>query len=222
MKMNMAYAALVGTALLGSAALAQQSSGGQAPEPAAQPTQNQPAQTKSDNLPSAAGQFIDKQTVDQWRAPKLVGVDVYGADNKKVGTIKDVLMNHDGSAEAVVIGVGGFLGIGAKDVAVPFHSVQWKTEGRALPTQSSNPPGGAPLSPSGNAQQPAPPPPEKKTNPAETEAGQGYPDKAVISMTEAQLKSAPEFKYAQSPVAEESSASQSAATQKPQPQPSKP
>ena len=197
MKMNMAYAALVGTALLGSPALAQQSGG--------------------------AG-FIDKQAADEWRAPKLVGVDVYGADNKKIGAIKDILMNHDGSVRAVVIGVGGFLGIGAKEVAVPFHSVKWQMESRALPSQSSTPPGGAPLAPSGDKSsgdttpQPAP----KMTNPAETEASQGYPDKAVIDMTLAQLKSAPAFQYAQNPPAAAGSASQSAATQQPQPQPSKP
>lgn len=203
MKMNIAYAALVGTTLLGAPALAQQSGGaGQAP----------------------AGQFIDKQAADEWRAPKLVGVDVYGADNKKIGTVKDILMNHDGSVQAVVIGVGGFLGIGAKEVAVPFHSVKWQTESRALPSQSSTPSGGAPLAPSGDklGNTPPPQPPPKMTNPAESEASQGYPDKAVIDMTMAQLKSAPAFQYAQTPPATSGSASQNAAAPRPQPQPSKP
>ena len=209
MKMNVAYAALIGTALLGSAALAQQSGGaGEAPAPAAQP-----AETQSKALAPGAEQFIDKQNVDEWRAPKLVGVDVYGADNKKVGKIKDLLINHDGSARTVVIGVGGFLGIGEKDVAVPFQSVLWRTEGRVLPTENPTPPS-APLA---SSEQPAPPPPPpKKTDPAATEASQGYPDKAVIVATLAQLKSAPEFKYAQSPLAE-AAAPQNAATERPQP-----
>ncbi|HZZ62993.1 MAG TPA: PRC-barrel domain-containing protein [Roseiarcus sp.] len=213
MKMNIAYAALVGTTLLGSPALAQQSGGaGQLPAPA-----GQAAQTQSNGQAAGAGQFIDKQPADEWRAPKLVGVDVYGADNKKIGTIKDLLMNHDGSVQAVVIGVGGFLGIGAKEVAVPFQSVKWQMESRALPSQSSTPPGGAPLAPAGNTPSGNTPPPQptpKMTNPAEAEASQGYPDKAVIDMTMAQLKSAPAFQYAQNP--------QSAAAQRPQPQPSKP
>ena len=211
MKMNVAYAALIGTALLGSAALAQQSGGaGEAPAPAAQP-----AETQSKAPAPGAEQFIDKQTVDEWRAPKLVGVDVYGADNKKVGKIKDLLINHDGSARTVVIGVGGFLGIGEKDVAVPFQSVQWRTEGRVLPTENPTPPS-APLASS--EQPPPPPPPPKRTDPAATEASQGYPDKAVIAATLAQLKSAPEFKYAQSPIAEAAEpAPQNAATERPQP-----
>ncbi len=178
MNMNLAYATLVGTALVGSAALAQQAAGaGQAPVQADQPAQTQPEQA----APSA-GQYIKQQAVDQWRAPKLVGVDVYGADNKPIGKIKDILMSHDGSAQAVVIGVGGFLGIGAKDVAVPFQSVQWRTEGRVLPTESPTAPS-APLASSSGAQQPPPPPPPKKTDPAATEASQGYPDKAMIDMT---------------------------------------
>jgi sporulation protein YlmC with PRC-barrel domain len=219
MNMNVAYAALVGTALVGSAAIAQQTGGaGQAPSPA-----GQQAQTQSNNPAPAPVQLVNKQTVDEWRAPKLIGVDVYGADNKKIGAIKDILINHEGSAQAVVIGVGGFLGIGEKDVAVSFHSVQWQTESRALPTQSPMPPGGAPLSPSDNAQQPAPQPMPKMTNSAETEASQGYPDKAMINMTLAQLKSAPAFQYLSSPPPETTgSGSQGAATQRPQPQPSKP
>jgi sporulation protein YlmC with PRC-barrel domain len=223
MNANLAYAALVGAALAGSTALAQQASG-----PANQPaqtqkqpaqTQNQPAQTQSSQAAPSGGQFIDTQALDEWRAPKLVGVDVYGPDNKKIGKIQDILMTHDGMARAVVIGVGGFLGIGEKDVAVPFQSVQWRTEGRTVPIQSQMPPS-APLASSGGAQ-PAPPPP-MKTNPAATEASQGYPDKAVIDMTLAQLKSAPDFHYARNPVAEAESGSQSAATPRPQPQKSTP
>ena len=218
MNMKLAYAALVGTALAASSALAQQAGGaGQAPAP-----NDQPAQTQSEQAAPPAGQFIDRQSVDEWRAPKLVGVDVYGPDNKAIGKIKDILMSHDGKAQAVVIGVGGFLGIGEKDVAVPFESVHWSTEGRNLPTESPTPPA-APLASSSGAQQPAPPPPPKKTDPAATEASQGYPDKAVVNMTLAQLKSAPDFKYAPSPLAEAAqSGSQNAAEPRPQPQPSKP
>ena len=219
MNMNLAYAALVGTALAGSAALTQQASADQAPAPASQPAQTQSEQAAT----PSAGQFIEKQAIDEWRAPKLVGIDVYGADDKPIGKIKDILMDHDGKAHAVVIGVGGFLGIGAKDVAVPFQSMQWKTEGRNLPSENPMPPAGGGLASSSGGQQSAPPPTPKKTDPAATEAGQGYPDKAMINMTLAQLKSAPDFKYAESPLAEGAeSGSPSAGTQYPQPQPSKP
>ena len=130
---------------------------------------------------------MTQQALDQWRAAKLVGVGVYDSDQKKVGSIRDILMDHDGNAQTIVIGIGGFLGIGTKDVAVPFKSVQWRTESRELTVNSPN------------SVANGTPPATVKTDPAATEASQGYPDKAMIAMTEEQLKAAPEFQYAASP-----------------------
>src|SRR5512133_3824625 len=44
-----------------------------------------------------------------------------------VGEVMDVLVDREGKATALIIGVGGFLGAGEKDVAVPFNSVQITT-----------------------------------------------------------------------------------------------
>ncbi len=152
MRNTLAYATLFSAALLGSGALAQTS---EAPN-----AMNAPAQAKSDQTsatdaqpaansqaPAANSQapaqapagvtFVTAQTVTQWRAPKLVGVAVYGPDDKQVGKIKDVLIDHDGAAQAVVIGVGGFLGFGTKDVAVPFAAIQWRTEPRKVAADGS-------------------------------------------------------------------------------------
>jgi sporulation protein YlmC with PRC-barrel domain len=49
---------------------------------------------------------------------------VYDPSDAKIGEISDVLMNKDGRVEAFIISVGGFLGIGNKDVAVPFSAVR--------------------------------------------------------------------------------------------------
>ncbi len=106
-------------------------------------------------------------------------------------------MDHDGKAQAVVIGVGGFLGIGKKDVAIPFSAIQWKTEPRKV-LATDQPPTNPVASTNG---QPAGPPPMKETDPAATEASQGYPDKAILNATLAQLKAAPDFQYAPNPVA---------------------
>jgi sporulation protein YlmC with PRC-barrel domain len=132
--------------------------------------------------------FVKQQAIDQWRASKLVGVNVVGADQKTIGAIRDVLIDHDGNAQAVVIGVGGFLGIGSKNVAVPFKTLQWRTEGRTVAET-------APTTGAGNAT----PAPAMKTDPAATEANQGYPDMAMLNMTKEQLQSAPDFHYAPSP-----------------------
>ena len=50
--------------------------------------------------------------------------NVYDPQDNKTGEIMDVLVDHDGKATALIIGVGGFLGAGEKDVAVPFNAVQ--------------------------------------------------------------------------------------------------
>jgi sporulation protein YlmC with PRC-barrel domain len=49
--------------------------------------------------------------------------NVYDPSDVKVGEINDVLVDNDGKIGAFIIGVGGFLGVGEKDVAVPFNSV---------------------------------------------------------------------------------------------------
>ena len=69
--------------------------------------------------------FLTQEGSDMWRASKLSGVAIYGPDNRKVGNISDVLMDHSGKAAAIVIGVGGFLGLGQKDVAVPYDQVHF-------------------------------------------------------------------------------------------------
>jgi ribosomal 30S subunit maturation factor RimM len=54
----------------------------------------------------------------EWRASKLVGVNVYNDANEKVGDINDVILDKSGKVENVVLGVGGFLGMGEHYVAV--------------------------------------------------------------------------------------------------------
>ncbi|MBW9063771.1 PRC-barrel domain-containing protein [Rhizobium herbae] len=65
---------------------------------------------------------------EQVLASSVLGKTVYtGADEQgeAIGDVNDVVINGDGGAEALVIGVGGFLGIGEKDVAVNFDRVSW-------------------------------------------------------------------------------------------------
>ena len=119
---TLAYTALCSAALIGSSAYA-------ADNPA---TAGERAPTQA----SAGVNFVTSQEKTQWRAPKLVGVGVYGPDDKQIGKIDDLLVDQNGSAQTVVIGVGGFLGFGKKDVAVPFSAVQWQTEARKAPRWS--------------------------------------------------------------------------------------
>ena len=47
-----------------------------------------------------------------------------GADNQKIGDVSDILFDKAGKIEAFVVSVGGFLGMGAKDVALAPASFQ--------------------------------------------------------------------------------------------------
>lgn len=79
--------------------------------------------------PSGSATFIPTQSSNQWLTSELKGTDVIGANNERIGDVNDVLFDKDGKVVAYVVGVGGFLGIGAKDVALPpsaFQVVQGK------------------------------------------------------------------------------------------------
>ena len=196
-------ASLVGTALVATPVAAQTNS-----TPASPPTSN----TRS----GTSGQFVTQQSPSQWRASKLVGVDVYGADNAKIGDVREVLVNRDGAAEAVVIGVGGFLGIGEKDVAVPFQALEWVTEPRTtisstlapstvlVPPETGVPlpipPKTTPAAPDATVPGPGAPGTATgsvaQTDSAAVAVSRGYPDRAVLRMTKADLQNAPTFRYA--------------------------
>jgi len=50
--------------------------------------------------------------------------DVYNPSNTKIGEVMDVLVGPNGQVSTVIVGVGGFLGVDEKDVAVNFNSIQ--------------------------------------------------------------------------------------------------
>ena len=93
-----------------------QSPTGAPPAPSAAPA-------ASSEMGSAAN-TITAQKPDEWLATKLRGTSVLGSDGVKIGSVDDILLDRSGSIKALVIGVGGFLGIGAKDVAIPFKQFQ--------------------------------------------------------------------------------------------------
>lgn len=74
--------------------------------------------------PASSAKFINSQRQDQHLASKFKGTDVVGADEAKIGDVSDILFDKDGKIEAYVVGVGGFLGIGAKDVALAPSAFQ--------------------------------------------------------------------------------------------------
>ena len=79
---------------------------------------------------AASTQFVTVLASDQMRGSKLIGVDVYGSDNAKIGDIDELIFDKDGRIQAVVVGVGGFLGIGTKDVAFPYSRADIRRRAR--------------------------------------------------------------------------------------------
>jgi sporulation protein YlmC with PRC-barrel domain len=90
------------------------------------PTPPAPADTAAPKASMAAdsGSAIAAQKPDEWLATKFRGTSVLGSDGVKIGSVDDILFERNGSIKALVIGVGGFLGIGAKEVAIPFKQFQ--------------------------------------------------------------------------------------------------
>jgi sporulation protein YlmC with PRC-barrel domain len=63
---------------------------------------------------------------EAWTVADWYKQNVYDLGDNKIGEIKDVLLDHEGKTAAIIIGVGGFIGIGEKDVAVPYADVHFK------------------------------------------------------------------------------------------------
>src|SRR6266542_1587968 len=127
-------AGLAGTALLASVAFAQ--------SPSTSDT------TKSDTTKMAPAAASDTSTSPSsfqgnWRASKMVGLSVYNDKNESVGSINDLLTDKNGKIVAVVIGVGGFLGVGEHLVAIPFEKVKFSTEPVVYSGAANAPAGGA-------------------------------------------------------------------------------
>lgn len=161
--------------------------GGQAPAPGA----GQEARG------AQASPFLSQMPVNTMR--QLIGVDVIGADIRKIGDIKDLIIDRDGRVSAVVVGVGGVLGVGERSVAVPFEALLWNfsdVSPSAGPSASAKP---GDIPPEANA---VPPTAGARTDdPARRTStvlvtGDGVPDHAVLRETTADLRNAPEFRPA--------------------------
>lgn len=164
-------AALLGSALLATAAVAQTPS-------TTTNTMSAPTATSSES-----GYHGD------WRSSKVVGLNVYNDTNEKLGSISDLLFDKNGKINAAVIGVGGFLGVGERLVAVSFDKIKF-VDTPVPSTSASNAPAGSGMrseTTTGSA--------TSAPATATTKSHSWAPDHAVFSATKEQLKSMAEFKY---------------------------
>jgi sporulation protein YlmC with PRC-barrel domain len=146
------------------------------------------AQTAAQKADTNASATVHKD--GEWRASKLVGLNVYNQANEKIGDINEVILDKSGKVAKVILGVGGFLGMGEHDVAVPFDKLKWVNEPvRSAAASNSTAPAasdGTPRTTTGAAPNTASP---RNAN------ENWYPDHAVYNATKEQLKEMPQFKY---------------------------
>jgi hypothetical protein len=71
--------------------------------------------------------FVEKQTASEVLGTDFVGTPVNSKDGQPIGKIANLVFDQHGRIELVLVGIGGFLGIGEKEVAVPFDAVKPET-----------------------------------------------------------------------------------------------
>ena len=72
---------------------------------------------------TAQASYLTEQAPDQVSANTYIGQSVYNANNESIGSVNDLILKKDGGMVAAIVGVGGFLGIGEKNVAVPMEKI---------------------------------------------------------------------------------------------------
>jgi sporulation protein YlmC with PRC-barrel domain len=124
---------------------------------------------------------------DMWRSSKLIGLNVYNDQNEKLGDINEILLDKSGKVEGVVVGVGGFLGMGEHNIKVDMAKLKFVDEPvRTSATTSTN------TTTTGAANRPA----TTSATTSRSNDRKWYPDHAVLSgASKDQLKSMPQFKY---------------------------
>jgi sporulation protein YlmC with PRC-barrel domain len=100
------------------------------------------AQTATTTLPTATGVpaegGIYYGKAYDWRVSKFMGSKVMNNANETIGDINDVLIDKEGKVSAVVIGVGGFLGLGERNVAVSFNALNLSRDANGMATVKVN------------------------------------------------------------------------------------
>lgn len=134
--------------------------------------------------PNTSSSAIDRAALSgNWRASKLMGMAVYNQANEKLGEVNELIVDPAGKVSAVVIGVGGFLGMGEHDVAVSMSQLTVTDNGRQV---SSNDGSSSTVGTTANSR----PAPSQSAN-----TNDWVPERLVMNTTKDQLKNMKQFKY---------------------------
>jgi hypothetical protein len=169
------------------------------------------AQTSPAPSPNTSATASVTTTSGQWRSSKLIGLNIYNEQNEKLGDISEVLVDTSGKVTGVVIGVGGFLGIGQRDIMVGMDKLRFVNEPMRTNTATNTVPATGGSAPTGTTGTTTPTGTTGTTTPtggSRPTATQGtsttvagterrwYPDHAILAgATKDSVKAMPEFKY---------------------------
>jgi sporulation protein YlmC with PRC-barrel domain len=154
------------------------------------------------NAQMAGGSFMTQREPGMYSASELIGKDVMGANNEDIGEIGDVLIDRSGQVRAVVVDVGGFLGIGETHVAIPMQQVQMRPNqqnaGMTGSTTAGNTTGStgttATTGTTGTAGQSTAAGANNAQNQSAASGNRGAADMVIVVMTtKEQLQNAPKF-----------------------------
>lgn len=167
--------------------------------PAQDKTSAQPMEQASASDATTAGPFVTVPESGAWRVSDLQGKEVYGTENESIGQINDVLVSQNGSVNAVIVGVGGFLGIGEKNVAVDISALQLgpgNMSNAAAATETAPGVSGETTASTSTATT-TPNSATPATDGAEVAQGETgadrLPERIVLNVTRQQVQDAPEF-----------------------------
>lgn len=155
-----------------------------------------PSQQSATTSASSEAKPVENQSSSQWRSSKLIGLYVYNDSDERLGSINELLTDSSGKIQKVVIGVGGFLGIGESDVAVNYDQIKFVNEPMKTSSTTSTAPagtaatGGPATGTAGTVGS------ATTTTTTTTSAPKVNPDHAKLSATKDQLKNMAQFKYA--------------------------
>jgi len=166
--------ALIGIAVISAPAFAQNANE-KAQQPKATEQQQSQVSQKQENA----------STTGLWQGSKLIGLNVYNDKNEKIGDIKQLMVDKSGKIADVVVGVGGFLGMGERDVAVKFSEIKWSDQPIRNTTSSNNQrPMGSTTGSNSTA-----------ASSSQSNAKKTYPDHAVWNVDKKEVESMPQFNY---------------------------
>ncbi len=174
------------------AALAAPTAFGQQATPSPAPTPAPPTAGRTAAAPVEAGG--PQRTQGGWRSSQIVGATVYNDRDERIGSVDDLIVGQDGRVSEAVLSVGGFLGFGAKLVAVPYDQLRFeeRTETRSAVGVPATDVRASPTAPIGTPAAPAAPGVPAAALPARPVA---VTRMVLPGATRDSLNAQPEFRY---------------------------